>query len=82
MYLDFDVRNMNLRVLVGVEENYAPNEEVRNINKKVKELHAELTKFQNDVVAPKIQEIQALVKEENDKFLPKNEEESVEGQTE
>ena len=68
MIIQFDKNTMHVQLIVGTKETYTPTAEIEEIQKQVDELRAELSKFQKDVVIPKLQKIEEKVKEENDKF--------------
>lgn len=59
---------MNLQLVVGTSEKYEPAKEIEEIQKKVDSLRAELQRYQNDVVTPKLAEIEGLVKDQNAKL--------------
>ena len=71
MIVQFDVKSMNVQVLCGVLEEYAPSDEIKDIHSKVEALKAEMNEFTSKVMNPKLKEINELVDAHNSKFIVK-----------
>jgi hypothetical protein len=61
---------MHVQVICGVKEEYKPSEKVTKIAELVESLREERNTFKNDIMAPKMQEIEALVNEVNKPNTP------------
>lgn len=70
MFIQFNKDLMHVQVVVGVNEKYEPADKVKDIHSKVESLKEKLRKFRAEVVGPELAEIEKLVKEENDKYMP------------
>lgn len=70
MIIQFDPKLMHVQVLCGILEKYEPTENITNIQKKVEDLKLEMAKFRDEVLNPKLDEINKLVEEQNKGFIP------------
>lgn len=70
MIIQFDPKNMHIQVLCGILEKYEPSEEIRGIYEKVEILKKEMAQFRDDVLNPKLNEINQLVEDNNKKYTP------------
>lgn len=71
MIIDFDPRTMSIRLVVGCDEEYKPNDEIKEVFAKVDKLKKELEEFQEKVIHPQLKEIEESVKKQNAKLQPK-----------
>jgi hypothetical protein len=71
MYIMLDRQRMELQVVCGILENYAPGKEVQEINDEVKALREKMDKFMKSEIQPALQQIEEKIQAENDKFMPK-----------
>lgn len=70
MFIHFDQKTMSVRIMCGPCEEYKPNEEIRAIHAQTIQLQQLVKKFQEETLHPKMREIEALIKAENDKNQP------------
>jgi predicted transcriptional regulator len=71
MLLKFDKQKVEIHAACGIEESYKPNKDIKQINAKVKRLKKKVDKFMQEVYDPAAEEIEGLVKEENQKYIVK-----------
>ena len=69
MFIQFDPKTMHIQIICGVDENYKPGKEVKEISVEVEELRTKMNKFMTEVVEPGINKIQAKVKTVNDRYI-------------
>lgn len=72
MFIQFDKQSMHVQVLVGILEKYQPNQDVKKIYSKVSDLKQKMDEFMKTIVHPEVEEIERLVKEENEKQIKKH----------
>jgi hypothetical protein len=70
MIIQFDPSKMHVQVLCGIAEKYEPTESIQDIQKKVEELKLIMMKFRDEVLDPKLAEINKLVEAENKQYIP------------
>lgn len=70
MFIHLDKNRMHVQVIAGILEKYEPSEKVLEIHQKLESLKADMEKFMQDVVSPRLTEVDEMVKEENKKFGP------------
>lgn len=73
MYIQFDPKSMHLQVICGSLENYKPDSEMEELQKKVEELKAKLVKFQEEEVKPELDKITEMVEQKNKAQTEKSE---------
>jgi NAD-dependent dihydropyrimidine dehydrogenase PreA subunit len=70
MFIHFDTKTMSVKVMCGPCEEYKPSDEIKAIHEQTLQLQQIVKKFQDETLYPKMREIEALIKVENDKFQP------------
>jgi len=73
MYIHLDAQRMELQLVGDVMESYSPSEEVKEIDKSVKELKAKWAKFISEEIQPHLEAINQRIDAENQKNVLKNE---------
>ena len=70
MIIQFDPNRMHIQVLCGISEKYEPTEKIAAIQSKVEELKVLMSKFRDETLSPKLDEINKLIEAENKKYIP------------
>ena len=65
MIIHFDPKTMHVQIICGVLENYQPNSEIEAIHSKVEALKADMAAFRDNVMNPKLSEINQLIDSHN-----------------
>lgn len=72
MFINLNRNTMEVQVVCGILEKYAPTKATRDICSRVDALRALMDEFMTKQVEPALMEINQLIAEENDKHLAKD----------
>ena len=68
MIIHFDPKTMNVQIICGISEKYEPSEVHELVKDKVEALRIAMTKFNEEVLTPELNEINKIIEIENKKF--------------
>lgn len=77
MFVKLNPNTLNIEVRVGVLEKYSPNKDLKALNKRVEKLREKVQKFRSQTIEPELAEINNLVEQINEPFMPKKQDEGV-----
>lgn len=65
MYITFNKQKMHVQITCGIQEHFSPTEQTAEVDRLVKELKDKMSNFNQTVLSPGLEQIEALVNKIN-----------------